>query len=157
MEPASAESRRNPSRPIVGVGAVIVDAGLVVLIKRKYDPMAGTWTLPGGVVEIGETTTSAAAREVREETGLIVDVGPVVEVVDRIMTDEDGRVAYHYVIVDYLCRPRGGELAAGSDVDEVALADPARLQPFQLADTVQAVIARALQMASGYTSAHVDP
>lgn len=125
---------------------MLLEDGRVVLVKRKFDPSAGSWTLPGGVVEVGETTPAALVREVREETGLEVEVGPVVEAVDRIQRDEDGKVAYHYVVIDYLCGVRGGTLAAGSDVAEVAAADPAALGPFRLTDAVQAVIARAQRL-----------
>ena len=99
------ESRQYPERPIVGVGAVIVDEGKVLLIRRRYEPLKGEWSLPGGMVEIGETLESALMREMLEETGLRVDVGPVVEVFDRIMRDEQQRVRYHFVLVDYLCWP----------------------------------------------------
>jgi 8-oxo-dGTP diphosphatase len=111
----------NDTRPIVGVGAVIMQDGKVVLIKRRYEPLKGQWSLPGGGVEVGETLEAAVAREMLEETGLEVEVGPVVEVFDRIMRDEDQRVRYHYVLVDYLCWPVAGELQAGSDVDDAVL------------------------------------
>ena len=81
--------------------------GKVVLIKRRYEPMQGQWSLPGGGVEVGETLEAAVAREMLEETGLQVEVGPVIEVFDRIMRDDDQRVRYHYVLVDYLCWPVG--------------------------------------------------
>jgi ADP-ribose pyrophosphatase YjhB (NUDIX family) len=121
------DTRQYPERPIVGVGAVILRDGKVVLIKRRYEPLKGEWSLPGGGVEIGETLEAAVAREMLEETGLEVEVGPVIEVFDRIMRDDDQRVRYHYVLIDYLCWPRGGNLRAGSDVDEAILVDPADL------------------------------
>ena len=140
-------TREYPERPIVGVGAVIVDDGKVVLIKRRYEPLQGQWSLPGGGVEIGETLEAAVAREMREETGLEVDVGPVIEVFDRIMRDEDKRVRYHYVLVDYLCWPVAGELRAGSDVDAAVLVDPADLNVYKLTTKATAVIERALRLA----------
>jgi 8-oxo-dGTP diphosphatase len=139
-------SRRYPDRPIVGVGAVIVMDGKVVLIRRRFEPLKGQWSLPGGAVEVGETLEASVAREIREETGLDVDVGPVIEVFDRITMDDDKRVEYHYVLVDYLCWPIGGQLCAGSDCDDAVLVDPADLERFQLTTKATAVIERALQL-----------
>jgi 8-oxo-dGTP diphosphatase len=140
-------ARQYPERPIVGVGAVIVDDGKVVLIKRKYEPLQGQWSLPGGGVEIGETLEGAVAREMVEETGLDVMVGPVIEVFDRIMRDDEERVRYHYVLIDYLCWPIAGELRAGSDVDAAILVEPADLPAYNLTVKATAVIERALQLA----------
>jgi ADP-ribose pyrophosphatase YjhB (NUDIX family) len=145
----SVNTREYPERPIVGVGAVIVDDGKVVLIKRKYEPLRGQWSLPGGGVEIGETLESAVAREMLEETGLDVVVGPVIEVLDRIMRDDGERVRYHYVLIDYLCWPLAGELRAGSDVDAAIWVDPADLPAYKLTVKATAVIERALQLARG--------
>ena len=103
-------TRRYPERPVVGVGAVIVQDGRVVLIKRRFEPLAGQWSLPGGTLELGETLEAGVAREIFEETGLEVEVGPVVEVFDRILLDPDQRVRYHFVLIDYLAVPS----AAGS-------------------------------------------
>src|SRR5438094_7323538 len=100
--------REYPERPVVGVGAVIVEDGRVVIIRRRYEPLAGHWSLPGGGLELGETLEQGVAREMLEETGLDVEVGPVIEVFDRIMYDDEKRVRYHYVLVDYLCRPIAG-------------------------------------------------
>ena len=97
----------------MGVGAVIVDRGRVVLIKRRFEPLAGQWSLPGGAVDVGETLVECVAREMLEETGLVVEVGPVVEVFDRIIRDDEGRVQFHYVLVDYLCRPDRRRAAGG--------------------------------------------
>ena len=141
--------RLYPPRPLVGVGGVVVTAdGQVVLVRRATEPLAGQWSLPGGAVELGETLASALAREVLEETGLEVDVGPLVDVIDRIFTDDAGRVRHHYVLVDYLCRPRGGQLEAGSDADEVAAVEPASLEAYGLDTRTRAMIERAVSMAS---------
>jgi 8-oxo-dGTP diphosphatase len=140
------DTRAYPARPIVGVGAVIVDGGKVVLVRRRYEPLAGLWSLPGGALELGETLETGAAREMREETGLHVEVGPVIEVFDRIMLDEERRVRYHFVLVDYLCRPVGGELKAGSDVDDAVLVAPASLGPYDLTPKARSVIARGLEL-----------
>ena len=139
--------REYPERPVVGVGAVIVDGGRVVLIRRKYEPLAGQWSLPGGGVDLGETLEVAVAREMLEETGLQVWVGPVIEVFDRIMRDESRRVQYHFVLVDYLCWPVAGTLHAGSDVDAVALATPEQLGAYHLTVKATQVIERGLAMA----------
>jgi 8-oxo-dGTP diphosphatase len=135
--------------PVVGIGAVIVMLDRqVVLVKRKYEPLAGQWSLPGGGLELGESLEAGVAREVLEETGLIVDVGPVVDVFDRILLDDDGQVRFHFVLVDYLCRPRGGRLQAGSDVEAVTLADPAGLTALRVTEKAQAVVLRALDIMS---------
>jgi len=141
------DTRQYPERPIVGVGAVIVEDGKVLLIRRRYEPLKGHWSLPGGMVEVGETLEAALAREMLEETGLVVDVGPVIEVFDRIMRDEDRRVRYHFVLIDYLCRATAGELRAGSDVDAAVWADPRQLAEYQLTDKATAVIERGLALA----------
>jgi ADP-ribose pyrophosphatase YjhB (NUDIX family) len=142
----SRDRREYPERPIVGVGAVIVEGGKVLLIRRRYEPLKGQWSLPGGAVEVGEALERAVEREMLEETGLAVDVGPVIEVFDRITRDEARRVRYHFVLIDYLCRPTGGELRAGSDVDAAIWADPAQLAQYALTEKATAVIQRALTL-----------
>ena len=140
------DTRKYPDRPFVGVGAVIVHGGQVLIVKRKYDPLAGQWSLPGGGVEIGETLEDSVAREMLEETGLEVEVGPVIEVFDRITHDERGEVLYHFVLVDYLCWPAGGHLQAGSDVADAIFVDPSDLAAYQLTPKAMEVIARALEL-----------
>ena len=110
--------REFPLAPLVGVGAVIVQAGRVLLARRGNEPMKGHWTLPGGLLELGESLTEGVMREVREETGLTVEVLQLIELLDRIHRQET-RVRYHYVIADYLCRVTGGALQAASDADAV--------------------------------------
>jgi ADP-ribose pyrophosphatase YjhB (NUDIX family) len=141
------DTRKYPDRPYVGIGAVIVHEGRVVLVKRRFDPLAGQWSIPGGAVEAGETLDACVAREMAEETGFVVEVGPVVEVLDRITRDEEGRVLYHFVLIDYLCWPIGGELQAGSDVAEAVLAEPSELAQYALTEKATSVIERALEMA----------
>ena len=110
--------REFPLAPIVGVGAVIVHEGRVLLIQRGSEPLKGHWTLPGGALELGESLAQGVMREVREETGLEVQIIELVELLDRIH-HQDNRVRYHYVIADYLCRVTGGELQAASDAAAV--------------------------------------
>ena len=148
VPPPPRGSRDYPSRPIVGVGAVILVDGKVVLIKRRFEPLAGQWSLPGGTLEVGETLEAGTAREILEETGLVVDVGPAIEVFDRILLDEDRKVRYHFVLIDYLCRPVGGRLQHGSDVADVVLADPDDVGPFGLTPKATSIIRTAVEMAS---------
>jgi ADP-ribose pyrophosphatase YjhB (NUDIX family) len=136
--------RSFPARPIVGVGAVIVDRGRVLLVRRAKPPLQGEWSLPGGAVEAGETLVAALQREVLEETGLVVDVGTVVEILDRIHTDGDGRVEYHYVLIDYMCTVVAGHLRAQSDAADARWALPSELRAFALAEPTRAVIDKAL-------------
>ena len=120
-----------------------------MLVKRRFEPLAGQWSLPGGAIEVGETLEAGVAREIREETGLTVDVGSIVEVFDRIFRDEASRVKYHFVLIDYVCRATGGQFRAGSDVGDVAIADPDRLTPFELTDKTVEVIGKAFSMFRG--------
>ena len=110
--------REFPSTPLVGVGAVIVEAERVLLVRRGTEPLKGHWSLPGGLLEVGESLTAGVKREVQEETGLAVEPVELIELIDRIHR-EDNRVRYHYVIADYLCRVAGGVLRAASDADAV--------------------------------------
>jgi ADP-ribose pyrophosphatase YjhB (NUDIX family) len=110
--------REFPAAPLVGVGAVIVKDGRVLLVKRGTEPARGRWSIPGGLIELGEALTEALRREVLEETGLQVEPIELIELLDRIHRDGE-RVRYHYVIADYLCRVVGGTLHAASDADAV--------------------------------------
>jgi ADP-ribose pyrophosphatase YjhB (NUDIX family) len=110
--------RKYPESPIAAVGAVVLDGGSVLLVRRGQEPQKGEWSIPGGAVELGETLEQAVRREVLEETGLLVEPVRVVEVLDRIVRDADGRVAFHYVLIDYVCRVTGGTLCCASDADE---------------------------------------
>jgi ADP-ribose pyrophosphatase YjhB (NUDIX family) len=133
------------------VGAVIVrrDAAgpwQVLLIRRAQEPLKGEWSLPGGAVELGETLQAAICREVLEETGLVVEPIDVVEAFDRISQDAEGRVRFHYVLVDFLCRVVGGSLACASDALEARWAGENELDG--LTPLTVEVIGKALQMAS---------
>ncbi|HYX53809.1 MAG TPA: NUDIX domain-containing protein [Candidatus Limnocylindrales bacterium] len=135
--------REYPDRPIVGVGAVIVHQSKVLLIKRGAPPLMGEWSLPGGVVELGETLRAAAEREALEETGLVVQAGEVLEVFDRIVPGSEGRPQYHYVLVDFLCQVEGGELRAGGDAADASWATKDELAKFKLERPAREVILKA--------------
>jgi len=140
-------TRQYPSRPFVGVGGIVFIDGRVVLVKRRHEPLAGQWSLPGGAIELGETLHEGLRRELREEIGIETSVGPLVELFDRITHDTEGRVRYHYVLADYLCHRLSGELRPGSDAEAVALADPADLSSYAVTETATAVIRRAVDLA----------
>jgi ADP-ribose pyrophosphatase YjhB (NUDIX family) len=107
--------REFPDNPLVGVGAVIIQDNRVLLIRRGQSPLLGEWSLPGGVLECGETVREATIREAREETGLVVETRELLGVYERVIRTDDGRVRYHYVLIDFLCDPVAGDLQAGSD------------------------------------------
>ena len=132
--------RDYPERPIVGVGAVIIEDGRALLVRRGTEPLKGEWSIPGGVVELGETLRQAAVRAAKEETGLEVEAGEVLEVVDRIMRDPQHRVQYHYVLVDFLCRLISGEARSGADASELRWITPEELDTFPIADSAAAVV-----------------
>ena len=141
-------TRRFPERPIVCVGAIVVGPAGVVLVRRGQPPLLGEWSLPGGAIEIGEATADAVRREVREETGLEVEVGPLLDVFDRVHLDGEGRVEYHYVLLDYLCRSAGGTLTCGSDAADARWVRQADLPAYALPDAARAVVAKGLEFAS---------
>ena len=138
-------SRRDyPERPLVGAGAVIVRGDQVVLVRRGRPPLAGEWSIPGGVVKLGETLRQAAEREAREETGLEIEAGEVLEVFESITPDAAGKTCYHYVIVDFLCGLKSGELRAGSDALEVKWCRAEELAEMKVSEAATKVILKAL-------------
>ena len=144
-------AREYPSAPILGVSAVVTApaseqerARNLVLVRRGTQPLLGEWSLPGGAVELGETIEQAIVREVREETGLAVLPQKIVHVMDRMHRDAEGRVQYHYVLINFLCHVDNGTLCAGSDAAEVCWADFAGLEPYAIAPETLAVIRKAM-------------
>ena len=132
--------REFPEIPFVGVGAIIIQDTRVLLVKRAHPPIQGQWSIPGGVLEVGELVREAAIREAREETGLIVEPGELLGVYDRILRNTEQRVQYHYVLIDFLCRSVGGELQAADDAAEVGWFTREELPALKLAaDTVDVI------------------
>ncbi|HXJ88355.1 MAG TPA: NUDIX hydrolase [Candidatus Binatia bacterium] len=133
-------NREFPEHPLIGVGSIIIEENRVVLVKRAHPPIQGHWSIPGGVLEVGEMVREAAVREAREETGLVVEPGELLGVFDRILRDHEHRVQYHYVLIDFLCRKVGGELRAASDAAEVRWFTREELPALSLAeDTLQVI------------------
>jgi 8-oxo-dGTP diphosphatase len=138
-------SREYPDKPFIGIGAVIVQNNRALLIRRGQAPLLGEWSLPGGVLECGETLREATIREAHEETGLVVEPGEMLGVYERIIRGENARVRYHYVLIDYLCRPVGGELKAGSDAAEAGWFTREELPPLKLAYDANDVVRKGLE------------
>jgi 8-oxo-dGTP diphosphatase len=139
-------SRQYPQHPLPGVGALIIKTEEILLVRRANPPLQGQWSLPGGLVETGETTRQAIVREVREECGLEVEPLKLVEVFERILRDAQGRVEYHFVLIDYLCRIVSGEAHAGSDVGEVRWARLDEVASLAVAPETCAVIRKAAEL-----------
>ena len=139
--------REYPEQPLVGVGAVIVEDGRVALIKRGHAPLLGEWSIPGGVLEVGETLREAAVREALEETGLAVATLDLLGVFDRVIRDDGGKVLYHYVLIDFLCRRTGGELTAAGDAAEARWFTPEEAMRLPLARDTREVVRLALEKA----------
>ena len=132
--------REFPETPLVGIGAVIIEDSRVVLVKRAHPPLQAEWSIPGGVLEVGERVREAAIREAREETGLTVEPGELLGVYDRVLRDATNRVQYHYVLIDFLCRRVAGDLAAASDAAEVRWFSREELPALKLAEDTFDVI-----------------
>jgi len=143
MAGAPQPSRRYPDRPVAGVGAVVVEGGRVLLVERGGEPYKGAWSLPGGILELGESLADGLRREMREETGLEIRILEIVEVFERILRDDAGRPEYHYVLIDYLCEPAGGELRSGDDVRRAEWVERGRLGEYEITSGTQAVIEKA--------------
>jgi 8-oxo-dGTP diphosphatase len=139
--------RKYPDRPLVGVGALIVEAGQVALIKRGHEPLKGEWSIPGGLLEVGETLRQAAEREALEETGLVVRATELLGVFDRVIPDEQQRTIYHYVLIDFLCEKISGELQASGDAAEARWFAPGEAAKLPLAGDTAGVIRTALEKA----------
>lgn len=146
------DRREYPEVPLVGVGAVILKDGQVLLVKRGAPPSQGKWSLPGGLVQLGESTEAAALREVEEECGLRVRLLGLAGVVDRITRDAEGRIRYHYVLIDYLAVPQGGTPRAGSDAAEVRWVPVADVERYETTDGLAAMIHRGVRLSEGGTS-----
>ena len=136
--------RDYPEHPIIGVGAVIIEADRVLLVRRDTEPLRGEWSVPGGMLELGEKLRDGVRREVEEETGLAIETGEVLDVFDSIFTDTLGRTQYHYVLIDYLCRPVSGEARAGSDVSDVRWVSAEALQAMELRPSIEQVVRKGL-------------
>ena len=132
--------REYPSHPLVGVGILIKHGEKYLLIRRAAEPDRGLWTIPGGLVEVGERVWEAAVREAREETGLEVEVREVLDVIDKIVRDEEGRVKYHFIIVDFLAVPKGGRMRASSDALEARWVRREEFKRYPLTETFKLLL-----------------
>lgn len=138
------ENREYPSRPFVGVGALIVADNRIVLVRRGRPPGRGQWSIPGGLVKVGETLMAGVKREAFEETGLNVEPLELVELLERIFRDDSGMVQYHYVLADYLCAVKGGELHPGSDAMEAVWVGLDQFDLYNIPDVTKKVALKAL-------------
>jgi len=137
--------RRYPQHPLVGVGALIFEGDRILLAERGKEPLKGWWSLPGGLVETGETLRDAVCREVLEETGLVVEPTGLFEIFERIMRDGAGAAEYHYVLIDYVCRITGGSLAPGDDVSRVEWVRQDDLGSYRITEGTLGVIEKAFR------------
>jgi len=139
--------REHPKQPLIGVGALIVENSRVVLIKRGKAPLLGEWSIPGGMLELGETLRQGAEREALEETGLVVRATELLGVFDRVVPDAEGKIVYHYVLIDFLCERISAELHAGADAADAKWFMPEEVAMLPLAEDTAEVIRAALTKA----------
>ncbi len=144
--------RSYPEHPIIGVGGVVVAGSRVLLVRRATEPLKGEWSVPGGMLELGEKLRDGVRREVLEETGLVIEPGEVLDVFDSIFTDGQGRTQYHYVLIDFLCRPITGEAKAGTDVSEVRWVSKNDLSGMGLRESSEQVVRKGIARAIQFTS-----
>lgn len=140
-------AREYPERPVVGVGGVVIWNGRALLVQRGNAPSKGEWSIPGGLLEPGETLVEGVRRELLEETGVPVNAHEVIDVFEKITIDAEGKTQYHYVVLDYFCESPGGEAKAGSDVTEVAWVAEADVDSYSLTAAAKQVIHKAFQIA----------
>ncbi|OGO30342.1 MAG: hypothetical protein A2Z29_09785 [Chloroflexi bacterium RBG_16_56_11] len=136
------DDRQYPALPMVGVGAVLVRGGCLLMVRRAREPGRGKWSVPGGRVELGETLAEAARREVREECSVNVEIGGVLDATDAIVLDPDGRVRYHYVLVDLKATYLDGELKARSDADACRWIPLEEVAALDIPDSLRSVLKR---------------
>ena len=146
----TADDRRYPKRPLVGVGAILLNRDRILMAQRGKEPLKGWWSLPGGALETGERLADAVCREVLEETGLEIRPVGVLEIFERIMRDAGGQTEYHYVLIDYVCRITGGTLCAGDDVCRVEWVRRKELGKLQITEGTLAVIEKAFDQRRKY-------
>ena len=139
-------AREYPGHPVVGVGAVVVRDGRALVVRRAHEPRKGEWSLPGGLLDLGESLVDAARREIREETGLEVELGPIIETFDRVHRDAEGRIRYHFVIVDFVCWSNEGDAVAGSDAEAVAWVTAGEIDQYGVNAHAKAVIVKGLSI-----------
>lgn len=141
--------REYPECPLVGIGALIVENGRVALIRRGKAPLLGEWSIPGGMLELGETLRQGAEREALEETGLVVRATELLGVFDRVVPDAEGTIIYHYVLIDFLCERVSGDLRTGADAANAQWFTPEEVAKLPLAEDTAGVIRAALAKCSG--------
>ncbi len=144
--------REYPAHPVVGVGAVIIQNGKILLVKRGSEPGINKWSIPGGIVELGEKVYETTVREVKEESNLEVEVYDLIDVVDNLVPGEKGRLRYHFVILDFLVRLKGGHLKAGSDVLEVRWIPLAEVERYDLTETFRDFFERNRELLGNFDS-----
>lgn len=141
-----AESREYPERPVIAVGGVVISGARVLLIRRGQPPLEGRWSIPGGLLELGETIAQAIARELMEEAEVQVRALELIEIYEKVLRLPNQPPQYHFVILDYLCELKGGTAQAGTDVTEVAWAAEQDLERFDLTIAARRVVKRAFAM-----------
>ncbi|MEM3579425.1 MAG: NUDIX hydrolase [Candidatus Bathyarchaeia archaeon] len=134
--------RLYPNQPVVGVGAVVIHDGKILLEKRKGEPGRGKWSIPGGLVELGESVEYAVVREVKEETGLEVESPELIDVIDNIVRDDNGEIKYHFIILDYFVKLKGGELNAADDAEELRWVPLAEAEKYDITKTLREFLKR---------------